>query len=286
MPIEKIIDLFKFSEVNKISTVVISGGEASLHPEFDSLAEFFLRYNGKVRTVLQTNGAIAKKDLDLFKGFQAIHISFEPDGSNVRTSHTGELIKLALDLKGKGIYVYFFSTIHKTNIEKIDWMVEKANRFDIDIGFNICVPSYVDSKLKLSALEVKNVTNKLHALFCQRKILRFTSPLVAILEKRETSGYTGNRGGCTAGIATCVITPNGDVIPCPFLRVIAGNVYDENFPYIWFNSPVFNQLRDRSRFDQPCGLCKFISYCGGCRKNALDFSGKLTGYDPECFLQF
>lgn len=42
------------------------------------------------------------------------------------------------------------------------------------------------------------------------------------------------KGGCTAGIASCTILSNGDVIPCPFFRKVVGNVYDEELENIWF----------------------------------------------------
>jgi len=284
MPIEEIFSLFEFAKNYGISSFVVSGGEASLHPQFDSIAEFLLEQEVGLRTVLQTNGAVANKRTELLRGFRVIHLSFEPDGSGVRKGSTEELIQLALRLNREGIYVYLFATVHKDNIAKIDWMVETANDFGLDIGFNLCVSTHRDPGLMLSVEQVKSVTEKLHGLYLEKKILRFTSPLVAILGENESEKYIGNRGGCTAGIASCVVLPGGDVVPCPFLRIRAGNIHEENLPGIWLNSQIFKDLRDRSRFDEPCGSCQFISYCGGCRKRALDSSGKLKGSDPACFL--
>jgi len=286
MPLERIKILLKFAEEKSVSSFVLSGGEASLHPEFDSLAKHLLESKPKIRTVVQSNGAIEQKDINLLRGFKVVHLSFEPDDSNVRRSSGQKTLKLASKFKEAGMYVYLFVTLHKKNIDKIDWMVQVANSLSIDIGFNLCVARHIDSDLVLPIVETKRVTEKLYKLFLERKILRFTSPLVAILQDKSSTSYIGNRGGCTAGIAACVILPNGDVTPCPFLRVKAGSIYEKDLTEIWFDSPVFNELRNRAKFDEPCGSCEYLSYCGGCRKNALAHTGKLTGFDPRCFLKY
>jgi len=286
MPVDEVLSLLAFAQEKGVSSFVVSGGEASLHPQFDSLAESLLKIRPNVRTVLQTNGAVSKKPLDLLKGFKVVHISYEPDGSEVRKVTSNELIELALSLTTNGICAYLFATIHQGNIDKIDAMVKTADRAGLDIGFNLCIPTHENPELTLSPKQTLRVSKKLYSLFLQKRILRFTSPLVAVLQNKQSKRYIGNRGGCTAGIAACSITATGEVIPCPFFRTVtAGNIYLQDLEKIWFDSQVFKALRDRSSFDDPCGSCRHISYCGGCRRRALDLSGKLTGSDPGCFLK-
>ena len=286
MPVVQVISLLKFAEEKGVSSFVISGGEASLHPQFDYLAESLLKIKPGVRTVLQTNGIAKKKPLGLLKGFKVVHISYEPDGSEVRKATSSELVQFALALLGEGVYAYLFATVHQGNIDKIDAMVATANRAGLNIGFNLCIPTHENPELALSPEQTLAASRKLHGLFLQKKILRFTSPLAAIFQDKRSERYIGNRGGCTAGIAACSVTVDGDVIPCPFFRTItAGNIYEQDLEKIWFSSEVFQALRNRSKFDDPCGSCKFISYCAGCRRRALALSGKITGPDPGCFLR-
>jgi radical SAM protein with 4Fe4S-binding SPASM domain len=91
------------------------------------------------------------------------------------------------------------------------------------------------------------------------------------------------RGGCTAGVAACVVDPSGNVFPCPFLREKAGNIYEQSLSKIWTNSKLFKKLRDRDTFSRSCRNCSLLYFCGGCRNRALKHTGKITGADPLCY---
>lgn len=74
--------------------------------------------------------------------------------------------------------------------------------------------------------------------------------------------------GCIAGISYCRIYVNGDVTPCPYLPVSAGNIRAAPFPEIWNNSEIFAALRDPDHLTGKCGRCRFKTTCGGCRARA------------------
>jgi radical SAM protein with 4Fe4S-binding SPASM domain len=74
--------------------------------------------------------------------------------------------------------------------------------------------------------------------------------------------------GCLAGITYCRIFANGDVTPCPYLPVSAGNVRTTPFSEIWNNSPLFAALRDPAKLTGKCGKCGYRTVCGGCRARA------------------
>ena len=42
-------------------------------------------------------------------------------------------------------------------------------------------------------------------------------------------------------------------------------------------------FRSRKLFDEPCGNCEYLSYCGGCRKAAYERTSRLQGADVTCF---
>jgi len=88
--------------------------------------------------------------------------------------------------------------------------------------------------------------------------------------------------GCMAGLYYCRIYPSGEVTPCPYMPVSLGNIRDKSFKDIWFNSPVFEDLRDFDRLKGKCGDCEHREICGGCRARAygvtteqMDFCGAL-----------
>jgi radical SAM protein with 4Fe4S-binding SPASM domain len=92
-------------------------------------------------------------------------------------------------------------------------------------------------------------------------------------------------GGCMAGTQYCRITPQGDVTPCPYMTVVAGNVRESSFGEIWRTSPVLNELRDLKQLKGRCGRCEFNELCGGCRCRAYATYGDYLQEDPACRYQ-
>lgn len=74
--------------------------------------------------------------------------------------------------------------------------------------------------------------------------------------------------GCLAGLTYCRIFATGDVTPCPYLPVSAGNLLTTSFGEIWQHSAVFAALRDTDRLTGKCGRCTYKAICGGCRARA------------------
>lgn len=87
--------------------------------------------------------------------------------------------------------------------------------------------------------------------------------------------------GCLAGTGYCCILPNGDVHPCPYLPLKAGNAREEKFSLIWKNSEVFKKLRSLE-YSGACGSCFNKGSCGGCRARAYYASADYMAQDGEC----
>ncbi len=91
-------------------------------------------------------------------------------------------------------------------------------------------------------------------------------------------------GSCPAGKYYCRITPEGDVTPCPYMPVAAGNVRATGFADLWRRAPVFADLRDPALGGR-CGRCEFSKICGGCRCRAYATHGDYLAEDPACAYQ-
>jgi len=88
--------------------------------------------------------------------------------------------------------------------------------------------------------------------------------------------------GCHAGILYLSLRPNGDVYPCTFLPVKAGNIREQSLANIWRNSKVLTELRDRNMLKGKCGECEYRETCGGCRGRAYACAGDYLETDPVC----
>lgn len=94
--------------------------------------------------------------------------------------------------------------------------------------------------------------------------------------------YSGDAGGCPAGTHYMGIRPNGDVTPCPYLPVFAGNLRGAALTDLWSSSEVFSGIRQRSSLGGRCGACELNGRCGGCRARAYGMTGDLMAEDPLC----
>ena len=92
------------------------------------------------------------------------------------------------------------------------------------------------------------------------------------------------QGSCPAGKHYCRITPEGDITPCPYMPVSAGNLRKESFDAIWNHSNVLNDLRE-PHLGGRCGECEFSEICGGCRCRAYAASNDYLAEDPACSYQ-
>ena len=118
-----------------------------------------------------------------------------------------------------------------------------------------------------------------------------------ILLKPQTTGQPGGHAGghpsdmnavtkgCLAGTGVCFISHEGEVFPCGYLPVIAGDLRKQRFAEIWQNSAVFAELRDTGNLKGKCGCCEFRNICMGCRARAFAASGDYLDEEPFCVYQ-
>ena len=90
--------------------------------------------------------------------------------------------------------------------------------------------------------------------------------------------------GCPAATSYLRITPEGDVTPCPYLPLVAGNIREENLKLIWEDAVLFNELRGL-QLKGRCGACEFRELCIGCRARAWAINGDYLAEDPWCTYQ-
>jgi len=88
-------------------------------------------------------------------------------------------------------------------------------------------------------------------------------------------------GGCLGGVDFVFVSRSGDVYPCGYLPIKAGNIREQGFREIWEDSAVFRSLR-RRELKGSCGVCSYRKRCGGCRARAYASTGDFLEADPIC----
>jgi radical SAM protein with 4Fe4S-binding SPASM domain len=91
--------------------------------------------------------------------------------------------------------------------------------------------------------------------------------------------------GCLGGTGFCFISRTGEVNPCGYLPVKAGNIRERSFKDIWLDSRLFNDLRDPKKLKGKCGKCEYKTRCGGCRARAYARYNDYLAEEPYCVYQ-
>jgi radical SAM protein with 4Fe4S-binding SPASM domain len=98
-------------------------------------------------------------------------------------------------------------------------------------------------------------------------------------------GMNAMTKGCLAGTGVCFISHQGEVYPCGYLPVLAGDLNKQSFAEIWEHASVFQELRNTDNLKGKCGYCEFRSLCMGCRARAFAATGDYLDEEPFCVYQ-
>jgi len=101
-------------------------------------------------------------------------------------------------------------------------------------------------------------------------------------ERRNLKFGTGGSKGCIAAQSIAFIGSRGDVQPCSYFPMAAGNVKEQKFQDIWENSKLFKDIRSFKDYKGRCGSCEYLGVCGGCRARAFAVSSDYMEEEPFC----
>jgi radical SAM protein with 4Fe4S-binding SPASM domain len=92
----------------------------------------------------------------------------------------------------------------------------------------------------------------------------------------------GNR--CLRHKFSCLVSSNGEVMPCVGLNLPIGNIRRKPLKQILSESQVLKDLKDhRNTIKGPCADCDKADHCYGCRGAAYQMTGDYLSSDPLCW---
>jgi len=101
-------------------------------------------------------------------------------------------------------------------------------------------------------------------------------------QRRTLQFSTGGSKGCLAGQLISLIDVDGNVLPCSYFPLAAGNIREKSFREIWDKSELFHDLRTFKAYKGRCGSCEYVNVCGGCRARAYAVTGDYMAEEPYC----
>jgi len=273
--------------------MILSGGEPLLRTDLFDLAKYAT--DRGVRVSLASNGTlITPETVDKIKEAGIARVSISLDGPTpevhdaVRGPGSFDLAMRGIEnLRGK-VDFQINMTITKENLDAVCATMDLAERLGA-VAFHLfflvptgrgreeelVTPEEQDGILRWVAKECKQRRIEVKVT-CAPQYGRVVREVLTESERKRMMGSS-----CLAGTGFVFVSRTGDVCPCGYLPVVAGNVREESFPDIWKSSPVFLDLRKRELKGR-CGRCDYRKVCGGCRARAYAKTGDYLESDPLC----
>ena len=287
--------------------LVLSGGEPLVRPDVFELAEYGASQG--LRIALATNGTLVTPEVAQQikdSGIQRVSVSI--DGASAKSHDKFRGTPGAFDeawrgietIKAAGVPFQINTTVTKHNIAEIPDILSLAiERGAVALHMFLLVPTGCGKEIAddemIEPQEYERVLNWLYDRSKDVKIgLKATCAphYFRIMRQRakeegiriapETHGFEAMTKGCLAGSAVCFVSHKGEVYPCGYLPVSAGNVRTQHFKDIWESAEVFRVLRDEDNLQGKCGYCEFRSVCMGCRARAYGYTGNYLDPEPYC----
>ena len=278
--------------------IILTGGEPM---ERDDIYDI-IRYGCKrrLRMVLASCGyLINTESIENLKQAGISALSFSLDGAAAETHDAFRrapgsfeaVLNAARLTKEAGIRFQINTTISRINIDEIAGIADLAKRLGADC-FNpfILVPTGRGEQIAdelLDPLNYETVLNELLRMKLEAQIeVRVTcAPQMArICSQQKLDRIGAGVSGCIGGREFGFISYRGDVQTCGFLNLSAGNLIENDFDFkaIWEGSKLLEEIRDVSAYKGDCGVCEYVTTCGGCRARAHALTGDYLAGDPVC----
>lgn len=285
-------------EMKQLGTemLILTGGEPLLRKDIFEIAQ---HASGQgIWVVMGTNGVlvtekVAQKMIEC--GVKGVAISLDSIEAEKHNQFRGGpnsweySVRALKTCRAAGLQVLVQTTVMESNYDEIPQLIE----FTRELGawsFNLYFLVQTGRGQQMNDLSPRRTHAMLENLVelqdRYRPMLVRSKCAPQFKQIAYAMGQGGlESGGCMAGTEYCRITPEGNVTPCPYMPVVAGNVLEQRLTDIWHTSPVFQELRDLDQLQGRCGRCEFKELCGGCRCRAYAASGDYLQEDPACTYQ-
>jgi radical SAM protein with 4Fe4S-binding SPASM domain len=286
----------QISLVNPEVMLILSGGEPLLREDIFELSAYA---SGKgMMVVLGSNGLLIDDSIARTlrrSGVSGISISLDSASPEIHDSVRScegawdAAVRAVGVCRENGLAVQINTVVTRKNCDEIPRLI----RYSRTLGAKVYSPFFLvctgrgEELADISPPQYEKVlsfivdTGGNHEDMMVRTRCAPTFRRVLYMSDAESPLLRMDTGRCLAGVRYCRVTPEGDVTPCPYMSLSAGNVRTQAFGDLWRNSDLFASLRNPT-LKGKCGGCSFRLICGGCRARAYAFSGDYLGEDPWC----
>lgn len=286
----------QIAAVNPEVMLILSGGEPLLREDLFDLSAYA---SGKgMMVVLGSNGlliddAVARKMRQ--SGVSGISISLDSVGPGIHDTVRScngaweRAVAAIAHCNNAGLSVQINTVVTKKNCDQLPELIDYSRGLGAKVFspfFLVCTgrgeeltditPQEYERVLSLIVESQGRQNDMMIRTRCAPTVRRISHE-----KNPESPLLKMGAGGCLAGRSYCRIAPEGDVTPCPYMPLSAGNVREHSFQDIWNNSGIFNSLRTPA-LKGKCNACTYRLLCGGCRARAYAVHKDYLEADPWC----
>lgn len=294
--------------------LVLSGGEPLWRRDVFDIARYAASRN--LRVALATNGTLVDEAMAWrIRDAGIVRVAVSLDGADAHThdsfrGHAGAFeaaIAALRHLKALGVSTQINTSVARHNVHQLPAILALAQSLGVH-AFHIfllvpvgCGLTIADEQ-SIQGEEYERVLSWLYdrSLDSGLEIKATCAPhYYRILRQRRAEarraglpvpelpahGMQATTRGCLAGSEVCFISHQGEVYPCGYLPVAAGDLRKQRFREVWETARVFKELRDPELLEGKCGACEFKRVCLGCRARAFGMTGNYLAEEPFCIYQ-
>ena len=186
---------------------------------------------------------------------------------------------------GCGVDIAEDQMVPADEYEKIlHWFYEREQEGRMELKAT-CSPTYYRVRKQRQVLERRVVQSQMEAPHPRANGVNL-KPRAALLSGQPPKSRHPQMGavtkGCLAGSGVCFISHKGEVFPCGYLPVKAGDLKTQSCADVWEKSAVFAALRNPDNLGGKCGVCEYRMLCLGCRARAYASEGDYLAEEPFC----
>lgn len=289
----------QIAEVNRGCLLVITGGEPLTRPDILDIARHAVSLGFMV--VFGTNGMLindrmAKQLVEI--GVMGVGISIDSLDRHKHDTFRGltgawEGALAGIEAcKRNGLQFQVHFSAQPMNYQELPDVIEWAHQLGakvLNVFFMVCTgrgeeltditPTQYEEVLGYLVDCQDKYTDMLVRARCAPHFKRLAYEKDPNSPITKARGYMG--GGCLAGTNYARVTPNGELTPCPYMPLSAGNIREKSFVDLWENSDIFESFR-YPHLKGKCGDCEYSEICGGCRARPYVDHGDWLDEDPWC----
>jgi len=284
--------------------LILSGGEPLTRPDVFEIARYGT--DAGLRVVLATNGTLLTPEIvEKLRAAGVQRLSISIDGATAKTHDNFRGMPGAFERTLAGIEVLrkadfpfqINTTVSKHNLEEIHKTFELAKELGA-VAYHVFFLVPTGRGEESDEVSPEDYERILHWFYEMQKeskiqlkatcaphyfrIMRQQAKKEGIEISVKTHGYEAMTKGCLGGTGFCFVSSVGNVFPCGYLPVLAGNIREQPFSEIWENAEVFKKLRNPDELKGKCGICEYKKVCAGCRARAYAATGDYLEEEPYC----